>query len=285
MNGARVAVVTDSTSDLDRARAAAAGIDVVPLFINFGDLRFRDEVDLARDDFYARFNASGVLPTTSQPTAAMFEEAFRPHVEAGRAIVSLHIASELSGTINAARAAAEQFPGARIELIDTKTTSGGLALLALRAAEAARAGDAVDAILAAVEHDRQRQAGFVLVPDLSHVVRTGRVSRAQGAIGGLLKIVPVLRMGLGAVQILARVRTLARAREATVEAAVAAAGDPARARAIVVHAHDAAGGRSLAAQFRDRLGCDPAFLDVVEAGPAIAVHAGQGAIGIFVVGG
>jgi DegV family protein with EDD domain len=283
--GLAPAVVTDSTSDVSVAWAQRFGIEVVPLFVNFGDVRFRDEVDLSRDDFYARLGAGGVLPTTSQPTSAMFEDVFRPHVEAGRDIVSVHIAQELSGTINAARAAAEQFPGARIELIDSRTTSGGLALLAIRAGQLAQAGCDTDGVVAALARDIAGEAGFVALPDLSHPVRTGRVSRAQAAIGGLLKIVPVLRFGRGAVDIEARVRTFARAQETLVESALKMLGDVARSRIIVIHAHALEGGRALQANLRARLPCAPEFLELAEAGPAIAAHSGQGALAIFAVSG
>jgi len=279
-------IVTDSTSDLDRRLAGRYGIDVVPLFVNFGDLRFRDEVDLSRDDFYARMAASGVLPTTSQPTSAMFEDAFRPYVEAGRDIVSVHIAQELSGTINAARAAAAQFPGARIELVDSKTTSGGLALLAIHAGELAAQGVDASAIVAALERDVAHQAGFVAVPDLSHAVRTGRVSRAQAAIGGLLKIVPLLRFGNGGVEIEARVRTFARAKDTIVESTMRLLGDAVdRSRILVIHAHAREAGLALQAQLLARLPAAPAFCDIAEAGPAIAAHAGQGTVAIFAVAG
>lgn len=278
-------VVTDSTSDLEAAWAQRYGIDVVPLFVNFGEQRFRDEVDLTRAEFYARLGTSGILPTTSQPTSAMFEETFRPYVDAGRDIVSVHIAQELSGTINAARAAAAQFPGARIELIDSRTTSGGLALLAIRAGQLAQSGAGTDAIVAAVVRDSEREAGFVALPDLSHPVRTGRVSRAQAAIGGLLKIVPVLRFGHGAVEVEARVRTFARAQETLVESTVRMLGDVARSRILVIHAHALEGARALQAQLRGRLEAEPEFFEVAEAGPAIAAHSGQGALAIFSVAG
>src|SRR5579862_9245362 len=135
MSEPRVAVVTDSTSDLDPATTARRGITVVPLFVIFGEQRYRDNVDLSRDEFYRRMREGKTLPTTSQPTAAMFEDAYRPLVAEGRDVVSVHIAAGLSGTINAAKAAASQFAGARIELLDSGTVSAGCSLLVLRAAE------------------------------------------------------------------------------------------------------------------------------------------------------
>ena len=209
----RVAIVTDSTSDIDPAVARALDLVVVPLFVNFGDRRYRDGVDLDREEFYRRLASESQLPTTTQPTAKMFEDAFAPLVADGRPIVGIFISQKLSGTINAARAAADQFPGKRIELVDSLTATAGLGLQAMHAAELARGGSTVDEILAALADDRTHQHGFAALPDLSHAVRTGRIGKARAAIGGMLKIVPVLRLDRGEVEEQARVRTFARAQD------------------------------------------------------------------------
>jgi len=281
----RVAVITDSTSDLDTELAARNGIGVVPLFVNFGDERFRDGIDLSRDDFFRRMREGHLLPTTSQPTAAMFEDAYRPLVESGRPIVSIHITAGLSGTINAARAAAEQFPGATIRLIDSLTVTGGCALLALHAAELAGQDADVDAIVAAIEGDKTRQHGYCTLPDLSHVTRTGRIGKAQAVLGGLLKIVPVLRIGKGEVEVEARVRTFARAQETIVESTVRDLGEVANARIMVMHAHAPEAGQALLEMLRAKLDAEPAFLAMAEGGPAISTHAGEGAVAIFSIAG
>ena len=280
-----VAVVTDSTSDLEAGVARSFGIDVVPLFVNFGDERFRDGVDLSRDAFYRRMREGKILPTTSQPTSAAFEAVYRPLVERGDAIVGIHITQGLSGTLNAARAAAAQFPGADIRLVDSLTVTGGCALLALHAAELARAGAGADAIVAALERDKAVQHGYCTLPDLSHAVRSGRVGPAQAALGGLLKIVPVLRVGNGAVEVEAKVRTFARAQDTIVEATVRDLGDVGRSRIMVVHAHAPQAGLALFERLRAKLAVEPAYCELSEAGPAIAAHAGEGAVGIFSIAG
>jgi DegV family protein with EDD domain len=285
VTGGRVAVVTDSTSDLDAALAAQSGIGVVPLFVNFGDERFRDGIDLSRAEFFKRMRQGSTLPTTSQPTAAMFEDVYRPLVESDRPIVSIHISSKLSGTINAARAAAEQFPGATIRLVDSMTVTGGCALLALHAAELAVGDGDADAIVAAIEGDKTRQHGYFTVPDLSHVTRTGRIGKAQAVLGGLLKIVPVLRFSNGEVEVEARVRTFARAQETIVESTLRELGDVAKARIIVMHAHAPEAGAALVEMLRAKLNANPAILALAEGGPAISVHAGEGAVAIFSIAG
>jgi DegV family protein with EDD domain len=281
----RVAVVTDSTSDLEASDARARGIDVVPLFVNFGDTRFRDQLDLSREEFYRKLASLKVLPTTSQPTPAMFEDAFRPHVEAGRPIVCLTIMASVSGTINAANTAAQAFPGAEIHVIDSGSAAGGLALLAQHAAELARAGADVTAVLAAVDRDRAVLRGWASLPDLSHAVRTGRVSRAQAFVGSLVKIVPVLRVEAGKIEPHARVRTFARAVDSMIDAVAERANSADGARISVIHSHAAEEAARVVATLREKITTSPFSMQVLEAGPVIGTHAGQGAIGIFVIPG
>lgn len=282
---ANVAIVTDSTADLDPADAAARGISVVPLFVNFGDARFRDRIDLSLDEFYRKLASLTVLPTTSQPTPAMFEEAFRPHVEAGRPIVCLTIMSSLSGTINAANTAAQTFPGAEIHVVDSETAAGGQALQVQHASDVARAGGDVQAVLAALARDRAVLRGFATIPDLSHAVRTGRVSRAQAFIGSLVKIVPVLRIERGKVEEQARVRTFARAIDTMIDAAALEANKADGARICVIHSHATELATDVIAKLRAKTTTTPFSIEQLEAGPVIGTHAGPGAVGIFVIPG
>jgi DegV family protein with EDD domain len=279
-----VAVVTDSTSDIAPAQARARGIDVVPLFVNFGDARYRDKVEIENDEFYRRLASESVLPTTAQPTPAMFEDAFRPHVEAGRPIVCVTIMASLSGTINAANTARQAFPEAEIHVVDSGTVAGGLALLAWHAAEAARDGDA-PSVLRTLEHDRERLRGYATVPDLSHAVRTGRVSRAQAFIGSLVKVLPVLRIDSGKIAEHARVRTYARALDTIVDAAAAEANKADGARICVIHSAASDQASRVAETLRAKLTTRPAQFEQLEAGPVIGTHAGQGAVGVFVIPG
>ena len=281
----RVAIVTDSTADLDAADAQARGIDVVPLFVNFGDTRYKDEVDLTREEFYRKLAAEKTLPTTSQPTPAMFEDAFRPHAEAGRPIVCLTIMGSLSGTINAANTAAQAFPHAEIHVVDSETVAGGLALQAQHASEIVRDGGGVPEVLAGLARDRATLRGFATIPDLSHAVRTGRVSRAQAFVGSLVKIVPVLRIERGKIEEHARVRTFARAIDTMIEATALEANRADGARVCVIHSHAAGEAARVVEKLRAKITTTPLAFEQLEAGPVIGTHAGQGAVGLFVIPG
>jgi len=281
----RVAIVTDSTADLDPADARARGIDVVPLFVNFGEARYRDQVELTREEFYRKLASLKVLPTTSQPTPAMFEDAFRPHVAAGEPIVCLTIMASLSGTINAATAAARTFDGAQIDVVDSGSVAGGLALQAQHASELAAEGAPTEEILRALARDREVGRGFATVPDLSHALRTGRISRTQAFVGSLVKIVPVFRIDSGRIDEHARVRTFARAIDTMIESAAGEANAADGARICIVHSHAADEAARVAMRLRERITTAPASFATLEVGPVIGTHAGQGAIGIFTIRG
>jgi DegV family protein with EDD domain len=282
---AGVAVVTDSTSDLDPAMRQRYGIAVVPLFVNFGTQSYRDTVDLSRDEFYEKLTSAKDLPSTTQPTPGMFEEAFRPLVEAGNTILCLTIMASLSGTFNAAMMAASAFPAGSVHVVDSGSVTGGLALQAVRAAALARNGADVAAIRDALTGDQARQRGYATVPDLSYAVRNGRISHAQAFLGSLVKIVPVLRIDGGKIGQEARVRTFARAQEAMIAAATQSIGDPLAARICIMHTRAPELAATIERRLRAGIATALRSVEIVEAGPAIATHAGPGAVGVFVAPG
>lgn len=279
-----VSVVTDSTSDIEPAKAAELGITVVPLFVLFGERGYKDYVELSRSEFYHKLQNESVLPITSQPTAAMYEDAFKPLVETGNDVLCIAISSHLSGTMNAARAGAERFPDARITIYDSETVAGGLGMMVLHARELALGGATVAEIVAELDRWRATQRLYACIPDLSHLQRTGRIGKARAVLGTLMRIVPVLALKDGQVAAEAQVRTFGRAQETMLDLILAAAPQPASARFLVVHTNAPHLAEAAMSKLRDRLnGVQPRMLEIWEAGPVIATHAGAGAVGAFAV--
>lgn len=279
-----VVIVTDSTSDIEPSRAAELGITVVPLFVLFGQQSYRDYVDLSRADFYRKLATESQLPTTSQPSPEMFAEAFKPAVERGDEVLCLTISSKLSGTMNAARAAAERFPAGSVTIVDSLSVAGGLGMQAMHAADLARGGAGVAEISAALENDRKTERLYACIPDLSHVVRTGRIGRAAAVIGTLMRIVPVITLRDGEVAAEAQVRTLGRAQETMLDLAIKNVPHPERGRFLVMHTNAPELAADIAQRLLNRLGgVAPRSLEMLEAGPVIGTHAGPGAVGIFSV--
>jgi len=278
-----VAVVTDSTSDIDPTRAGTLGVDVVPLCVLFGSASYRDYVDLSRDDFFAKLAAERILPTTSQPPPALFEEIFARHAQLGDEVLCIVISSKLSGTINAARTAAAACGGARIEVVDSQTVAAGLCLQVEHARDLAADGATMDEILGALATDRESQRLFAAIPDLSHAVRTGRVGKAQAALGNMLKIVPLLTLKEGAVAVEASVRTFARAQQLMIDATLANRRGAVRPRLMITHTRAAELAARTAQSLAEHLNLDARDVPVLEGGPVIATHAGPGAVGVFSV--
>lgn len=278
-----ISIVTDSTSDIEPARASELGVTVVPLFVIFGERSYRDYLDLSRPEFFRMLATEKQLPTTSQPSAQMFEDAFHPHVEAGNDVLCITISSHLSGTINAATAAAKAFPGARIEVYDSESAAGGLGMMVMRAQEVIAQGGGWPDVIAALDRERHTQRLYACLPDLSHLQRTGRIGKAQAVLGTLMKIVPVISLEGGVVTSKAQVRTFSRAQDAMIDLVMEAVTDPHKARFMVMHTnapHLAEGAR---AKLRERLrGVEPRMMEILEAGPVIATHGGPGAVGVFV---
>jgi DegV family protein with EDD domain len=212
----RVAVVTDSTTYMPQSLIDRWGIQQVSLYVGWGgDLRpERDYRDL--DAFYARLHASPQLPTTSQPSVGDFLSCYQPLLDAGRDILSIHIAGGLSGTCESAREAArllaEEGRKGTIEVLDSETGAGGLGCLVAVAASLAERGEALAAIVDEVRQARESLDIWFCLDTLEYLRRGGRIGAAQALVGTALKVKPILTFGTEIAPV-GRVRTHRRALE------------------------------------------------------------------------
>jgi DegV family protein with EDD domain len=201
-----VRVVTDSTSDLPREVASELDITVVPALVHFGDTVYRDGLELATDDFYYKLEAGPILPKTSPPSPGTFEEVYKHLARDADGIISVLVASKLSGTIEAAKIAASD-AGCPVAIVDSQSASMACGLLAIIAAKAAREGASLVEIEELVNDAVPRTVTYGLFDTLEFLVKGGRIGRAEGLVGALLKIKPILAIRKGEVVPVARVRT------------------------------------------------------------------------------
>lgn len=277
-----VTIVTDSTCDLPAAVAAQNGIDVIPLPITFGSESFLDGVDLTRANFYSKLNAAKDLPVSSPPSLTQLTGVFRKHLDAGNEVVATFISSALSETFKNAKEAQVQIGSDKLVLVDSKTFSGGLGMQATYASELAKSGASAAEIGKALETLIAAQRAFCTLPDLAHLARSGRINKAQVMLGTVMKIIPILRVGpSGVVEGEAQTRTFEKAQELLVEIAMRYIPRPANTRVTVTHANAPELGASIAANLRAKLPAPLKSCTINEAGPAIAVNAGPGAVAIF----
>lgn len=158
-----VAIVTDSAADMSPAQAREYGVEIVPLWVVFGDERLRDGVDLTRASFYQRMAGTKDLPHTEPLDEAGFATIFARDVEGGDELIVPLVSSKLSKTYENARAAAEKF-GDRVHVIDSQTLSGGQFLQAQVGGEMAKAGASARDIVVTLERGEARSTATLSCP-------------------------------------------------------------------------------------------------------------------------
>jgi DegV family protein with EDD domain len=274
-----VGVVTDSTAGLTPAEAEAYGVTVVPLNVLFGQESLRDGVDIQAEAFYRRLSGAKVLPKTSQPSVGAFAQTYQRLTASGDQVLSIHISSKLSGTLNSARTARDSLADpSSVMLLDSESVSAQLGFAVLAAAAAARDGAGLEQARAAAESAIRRSRLYVVLDTLEYLQRGGRIGRARAWIGGVLNVKPVLTVREGEVAPLERVRSRARALDRLAELVIAHQ----NAEAVAVF-HS--GAEQAAEQLRARVSAAlpkariwPGWL-----GPVVGVYAGPGALGAVVL--
>lgn len=180
------AVVTDSTADIPAEIVSDHGLTVVPLSVSIGDDTYPDGT-LTQAEFFARMRGAAKLPTTSQPSVGAFVDAYQRALETAHSVVSVHISSKLSGTIDSARRAAEQFAGS-VHVFDSLNLSAGLAFQVYEAADCAAEGLSPAAALERVRQVRGRVKMIVGLDSLDNLAKGGRIGRVSAFLGSMLNI-------------------------------------------------------------------------------------------------
>ncbi len=278
-NMKRVQIVTDSTSDVPATLAAELNIAVVACQVFVGDEVYRDGVDLAPEVFFDKLGRSSELPRTSQPPVSRFVDTYRRLLadDPDTGILSVHVAASLSGTVNAAWAAAQMLPDpSRVEVIDSGQLSMSLGWAVIKAAQMARMGATRAEVSQGVQALLPRLRTAAMIDTLENLYKGGRISQVSAVLGTALQIKPLLSVQEGQVSVWSRVRTRSRAVKELV-ARVHSWG-PLEEMA-VMHT----GAVELAQNLVDTLhGLVPEERLVIgPAGPALATHLGLGAIGVL----
>jgi DegV family protein with EDD domain len=270
-----LALVTDSTTDLPEDVAVGLGAIAVPLTLTLGDEEYVDGVDITLDGFIQRILAGSAVPRSSQPAVADLAQTYRRLLECREGVVSVHIAAALSGTVQAARAAAAEVDPGRIRVIDSCSVSIGAGLLVEAVGEAVGAGAGLDEVERLAERVRREIKVFGAVASLDFAVRGGRLSPRLAGTMDRLHLSPVITLDeTGKAREAGVALGFDRALNTVVKRALRYA-DGRPARAMVVHSGDQAGAEFVAARLQDRLGGD---VPVVRAGAVLTTHVGLGCV-------
>jgi DegV family protein with EDD domain len=274
----RVAIVTDSASDLDPERAAALGITIVPLAVSFGEATFKAGVDLSTAAFWTRMTAPDApFPKTATSSPGDFQAVYERLFEAGAdAIVSVHVAGTLSGTLKSVEVARGLLAEREIHVVDSTSASMGEGLLAELGVELAGRGVAATEIARVLTERTGDLNVFVALDTLEYVKRGGRISGTAAAIGTLLSVKPIITIKDGKVEALERVRTGSQAHERVIELLTVR---PVERLAILSTPP------SEPTPFRQEViarmpgGVDPAGVSIQVVGPSVGPHVGPGCLG------
>jgi DegV family protein with EDD domain len=203
-----VKVVTDSTSDLPPEIAQELGITIVPAYVHFGSRSYRDGVDITPEQIYERMSTGSVHPTTSSPAPGDFTDAYNRLSEETDEIVCLTVTSKQSAVYEAAMTGKQSFQGkCRVEVIDSRSVTMGLGLMAMLAAREARSGKTIDDVLEAVRSAIPRTHGMALLDTIKHALKGGRLGRGGGLLGSLVKVKPMLDIKDGWIRLSGATRT------------------------------------------------------------------------------
>jgi DegV family protein with EDD domain len=277
----RVAIITDSGSDLDPAVAAAAGITVVPLLAIFGDQEFRAGVDLSAPEFWDRFSAPGApFPRTSAASAGTFQAAFEDAFRGGaEAVVCVTLAGTLSATLSSAEMARDALPDREIHVVNSWSASMVEGILAQLGAEMADRGATATEIVTALAGRIPDLQLLYVMDTLEHLVRGGRIGRGRALVGAMLSMKPIMTINEGIVDIVDRPRTRTRARQRLVELATARPVE----RLALLYTPRTEDLDGLAVELAAGAQLPPAALSRQFIGPTIGPHVGPGAYGVAVL--
>lgn len=273
-----IRIVTDSTCDIPQELADEHGIVVIPAYVNLAGNSYLDGIELSRQEFYRQLPDLDSPPSTAVPAPGIFTDAYNQLADRGATeILSIHLSSTLSGMLNAARLGAEATDALKVTIFDSRQLTMGLGLQVISAATAIAAGRSMSEVLTLLNDLVERTFVIGLLDTLEYLRRSGRVNWAQFGIGTLLRIKPLVRVHMGNVEMLERVRTSSRALNRFLEI-VAELGDLERIALLHTHVTD----EQLSAfrqmtQFLVPEGEIPLAVDLT---PALGVHIGPKGLGI-----
>jgi DegV family protein with EDD domain len=271
------AIVLDSTADFPEASERFANWRVVPLYVLFGDESYRDYVELAPAEFYARLRTSEQLPTTSQPTPGDFLATYEELAGYER-IYSLHISSTLSGTYQSATTAAAEI-GDKVRTVDSESASAAIAMLGLAIQQRLERGTTDEEVEALIARYRGQAHLIFTVDTLEFLRRGGRIGRASAWAGQLLHVKPILTIEREVVP-LKRVRGNQKAMQEFVSAFTSTTNDVPTLKVGIAHADAPERARALEKMVHAER--PQAEIEVVTTlGAVVGTHAGPGTVGFF----
>ena len=271
----KLAIVTDSVSDISPKIAKELNIKVVPLTVIFGTEQFLDGIELSNAEFFKKLETDPNHPSTSQPSPEAFVKTYEKLLKKGYEILSVHVSAKLSGTINSAEQAIKTIDTNKIKIIDTGSASMAQGLVAMSAARAAKNAKSLDELADIAENTSKKTTVFVAMDTMEFLKRGGRIGKARAMLGSILNIKPIITTNDGEIVPHSRARTIKKAissmindmgeKDQIIEVAVLHSTTPDLAKDVMTQIN---------AQNLNNAGT------ITEIGPVVGTHAGPGCLAI-----
>lgn len=283
----KVAIVTDSTACFPPEIMNGYPMFVAPLQVIWGNESFQDGIDIQPTEFYTRLAASKTLPTTSQTTPGYFAKLYTQLLDQGYDILSVHISSRLSGTLDSAQQAKQMVDGkGRIALVDTFGAGMAMGFPALVAARAAKQGATLEECRILAENAAKHSGVFVVVPTLDYLYRGGRIGGAAAFVGSVLNLKPIIKLIDGKLDAVDKVRTFSRAVTQMMDLFLKDVEGKTPVHIAIHHANASDAANILLERVRAHFGSgDIAEAFLADVSPVIGTHIGPGALGIAFMAG
>jgi len=273
-------IVSDRGMDMLPEQMAGLDIHLVPLTLTLDGKTYRSGVDIQPDEFYRLLESSTTFPITSQPSSGDFSELYRTLAADDPDILSIHISSGLSGTVNAARAGAEMVPEAHVTIFDSKTLSGAEGWLVEAAARAVKAGWSKERILAMLERINAVTDTLYTLATLRYLIHGGRINHIKGLLAQVLNIKPIIGVEKerGTYVQHGQARTLDKAILKIADYVMERFAPGTEMRFQVLHGHNAGGAALLRQRLEQLFKCT--FLPTGSIAPVLGAHTGPGLVGL-----
>lgn len=276
---AKTAVITDSTSYIDRSERQENNIFMIPLNVIFGSDSYREEIEMKTSDFYNKMRSIEELPKTSQPAVGEFVELYEQLGKEYNEIVVITLSSGISGTYQSALSAVDLAENVKVHVFDSEISCAAQGFYVLEASKMAQSGKSGEEIINRLNDIKRKGIkAYFMVDDLTNLKLGGRLSGAQAFFGGLLKIKPVLTFEDKVIQPFEKIRTRKKAIGRLFEIFDNDAKSGEDIHAAVIHANRPDDAAEMKKELESKYG--NATVDISYFGPVIGTHLGEGAIGL-----
>lgn len=276
-----IKIVTDSTSYIPQEFIDKYDIKIVSLNVIM-DGKSQREVDVDAKEFYDRLAVAGEFPKSSQPAMDEFQELFEEPIKKGDEVLGIFISSKMSGTYSTSHLIREmireKYPEAKIELVDSLNTTMSMGFIVVEAARLASEGKMTLEELKNFAQDMKKRVDIMFIPgSLSHLKKGGRIGKAAALIGGILKIVPILHVADGSVEVLDKIRTHKKAVNRMFDEIRTQMDTKGLGEAVVYHILNKEEAIEIQARLKEELGLTCHIMDI---GAVIGLHVGPKSVGI-----